>query len=229
MIVEKGKQVRFATGHDRAVEHVADPKQVRGLGLEAAMYLPRWPRVDLFADEVPLEGPLRRSGSAPGDKDPAYLRRGTLGVLRLQRDRQIQRLGVGAGQHVARGRAQRLKATRPVGADPPIQTLARCLHRGPGRSGVHLVGDAAHQCASLFGRQLRLQRLSDQPVPEQRDLLGPGPPHRMLIIDGCHRRLHCVRSTRFRSITLALDLALRHRATRVEMIRRPGRGQQPRT
>jgi hypothetical protein len=71
--------------------------------------------------------------------------------------------------------------------DPPVDGLARDLHAAAARPGVHLAGDAADHPAPLLAGQPLLQRRPDQPVPEQRDVLRPGPPQQPLML--CRRHL----------------------------------------
>ena len=68
-----------------------------------------------------------------------------------------------------------------------VDGLARDLHAPAARPGVHLPGDAADHPAPLLRRQPLLQRRPDQPVPEQRDVLRPGPPQQPLML--CRRHL----------------------------------------
>ena len=82
---------------------------------------------------------------------------------------------------------QGLEPARPPGPDPPVDGLTGDLHAPAAGPGVHPAGDAADHLAPLLGRQPFFQRRPDQPVPEQRGVLRPGPPQQPLML--CRRHL----------------------------------------
>ena len=94
MVVYEREQVGLPARHMGAVQDIAGPQQVGGLGLEPAVHHPAPGRGDLLPHEVPLQGPLRRRPSAVRGDDPGHLRRGPLRILLLQRRRQLQHAGL---------------------------------------------------------------------------------------------------------------------------------------
>ena len=95
--------VGLATTDHRAVQRITGPPVVRGAGLEPAERPRRQPvrtGVELEADEMALQGPLRRGRAGVREQDRADLRRRASRYLPLERSRQLQhrrrgpRLGV---------------------------------------------------------------------------------------------------------------------------------------
>jgi len=79
----------------------------------------------------------------------------------------------------------------------------------------------------LLGRQPLLQRRPDQPVPEQRDVLRPGPPQQPLMLCRRHLAPPLVKTGNFPAPQGGGCQRLCHRRTRVDHPRRPAPGQQP--
>ena len=188
MIVQEGDQVGLPSPDERAVQDVAGPQHVRGLGLEPAEHHGPARGGQVLAGEMPLQRALRRRVPGGGHHDPPHLRRGPLHVLPLQRRRHRQHGLRGDRLALAVAGQQRLEPARPPGPDPPVNGLTRDLHPAPARPGVHLAGDAADHPAPLLRRQPLLQRRPDQPVPEQRGVLHPGPPQQPLMLCRRHPR-----------------------------------------
>ena len=88
-----------------------------------------------------------------------------------------------------------LRSLGSKASNPPLRqalihlsmVLRETCTPAPARPGVHLAGDAADHPAPLLRRQPLFQRRPDQPVPEQRDVLRPGPPQQPLML--CRRHL----------------------------------------
>src|SRR6266536_1299951 len=180
VVVEERDQDRLAARHHRAVQPVADPAGVGRLGLEPAEDRRRravgGQPVQPERGEVPLQRPRRRGEPGVRGQHHRDLRRGPPRRLLLQRRRQLQDLRRGLRHRPAGRRHQRLEPTSPVGADPPVQAGPAHPRRSPHRPRVHPAGYLPHQPTPLLGRQPRIQRIGDQPVPEQPHLLRPQPP-----------------------------------------------------
>lgn len=72
---------------------------------------------------MPLQDALRGSTPGLGAHDPHDLRGATVGLLPLQRHRDLQHLGRGARRHPRRDRHQRLETAPAPPPDPPIDRL----------------------------------------------------------------------------------------------------------
>ncbi len=152
MVVQEGDQVGLLSPDQRAVQDVAGPQHVRGLGLEPAEHGGPARGGQVLADEVPLQRALRRRVARGGHHDPPHLRRGPLHVLPLQRRRHRQHALRGHRLALAVIGQQGLEPARPPGPDPPVNGLTRDLHTPAARPGVHLAGDAADHPAPLLRR-----------------------------------------------------------------------------
>ena len=188
MVVQEGDQVGLPPPDQGAVQDIGDPQHVRGLSLEPAEHHGPARVSQVLAREMPLQRALRRRIPGLGDHDPAHLRRGPLHVLPLQRRRHRQHALRGDRLALAVAGQQCLESAGAPGPDPPVDGLARDLHAPAARPGVHLPGDAADHPAPLLRRQPFFQRRPDQPVPEQRGVLHPGPPQQPLMLCRRHPR-----------------------------------------
>ena len=108
----------------------------------------------LQAREVALQGPLVRRPAGVRPQDRRDLRRGPLGHLLLQRDRQVQHLGRGARRRPRRGRDQGVEPAAAPVPDPPVDRGPRHPHRLPERAVVLRLREGPDQPAPLPGRQL---------------------------------------------------------------------------
>ena len=169
----------------RPVQGVADPAGVGPLGLEPPERRRDAPvragAGEPEIGEVALQGPLRRRPPRLRGQDRRDLRGGPSGGLLLQRHRQLQHRRRGGRGHPPRDRDQRGEPAGPVGPQPPVQVRPRHPHRRPQRSRMLTRRDRPDHPAPLLGGQPRVQRVLDQPEPEQRDLPGQRPAGRLPI------------------------------------------------
>jgi hypothetical protein len=105
-------------------------------------------------------------------QDPPDLRGGPLRILPLERRRQFQHLGRGAGMHDRGLRYQRVEPAGPVPARPPVDGVARQPDLLPERAGVLSLGKLTRPPAPLAGAERRVDHVLDQLVPEQPDPAG---------------------------------------------------------
>ena len=70
----------------------------------------------------------------------------------------------------------------------PVDVLARDLHAPAARPCVHLPGRCSGPPGPAASSSALLQRRPDQPVPEQRGVLHPGPPQQPLMLCRRHPR-----------------------------------------
>jgi len=175
MIVQEREQVGLAATNPWAVQRVADPPLVGGVGLEPAVHhcLAGGWADQLAAVEQPQQRRLRGRVAGGGAQDPGHLGGGPRRVLPLQRDRQLQHAGVDPGAGLADRGHQRVEPAGPIAADPPVQAVAGVGVLPAERAGVGAGGDGPHDPPPRLGRQLRVQRRTDHLVAEQRHLLGP--------------------------------------------------------
>ena len=161
-------------------------------GLEPAEHLraARAGRAGFPAQLQPLEVALQRAvrGRPPrgGPQDPPDLRGGPLRVLPLERRRQLQHLGRGAGMHDRGLRHQRVEPAGPVPARPPVDGVPRQADLLPERPGVLDRGKLTRPPAPLAGAERRVDHVLDQLVPEQPDPAGPLSPPLLLVIGFGH-------------------------------------------
>ena len=176
MVVDEREQVGLAAGDDRAVQRITGPPLVRGGGLEPAER-PRRPPVgagvELEADEVALQGPLRRGGAGRGEQDRADLRRRARRHLPLQRGRQLQHRRRGAWLGRAGRGQQRVEPAAAPDQDPAIDRDPRDPDPLPERAGVLPGREVADQPAALARGQRRVRRGANEGVAEQPHLTGP--------------------------------------------------------
>ena len=185
VIVEEGEQVGLAAPDAGAVQRVTDPAFVRCRGFEPAEHarLVAGGRAhQIAAVEQPQQRRFRRRPAPRGAQDPHDLRGGTVGVLLLERRRQFQHGGVDAAAGLAGRRRERVEPTGAVAADPTVQRVAGVAVLPAERPGVGARGDRPHHPPAGLGRQVRVQRGADQLVAEQRHLLRPRPPRRVVVL-----------------------------------------------
>jgi hypothetical protein len=123
-----------------------------------------------------------------GAQDPRDLRGGALGILPLQRDRKLKHGGVDAAPGLAGRRRERLEPADAVTADPAVQRVAGVAAPPAERASMGAGGDRPHHPAAGLGRQARIQGRADQLVGEQRHLLCPGTPGRVVVLVGVQLR-----------------------------------------
>ena len=184
MIVDEREQVGFPPGRHRPVEDIAGPQQVGGLGLEPAGTTP--PRGGAISSRTKCRCRVRSDGAHPPCAACSGLPapRSGRGSPPSRPPPAPARWPRSAAPRAGR-RQQRLEPARPVGPDPPVQALTGHLHRAAGLPGVRLRGDAAHQPAALLAVS-PARSPGRSAGSEQRDVLGPRPGRRLLIIDEAH-------------------------------------------
>jgi hypothetical protein len=192
VVVEECEQDRLAAVHGRAMQRVAGPPLVRGLGLEPAERLRRLAAGaggEFETHEIALQRPLVGRPTGVRAQDRRDLRRGPLGDFLLQRHRQIQHVGRGARHGLARGRDQGVEPAAAPVSDPAVDRGPRDPHRLPERACVLPLREGTHDPAPLLRAQPTVGGFPDQGVPEQPDRAGPFGPHPFFVMAERHQLL----------------------------------------
>jgi hypothetical protein len=176
VVIEEREQDRLTSVDGGAVQRVAGPPLIRGVGFEPAerlRWLPVRSGVQLQPHEVPLQGPLVRRPPRVRPQNGRHLRRGPAGNLTFQRGGQVENLGRGPRRDPPLIGHQRIEPGPTPVPDPPIDRGPRDADWITERAGMLPGRQIADQRAPLLRGQLPVRGLADHRIPEQPDRPSP--------------------------------------------------------